>query len=250
MERLEDRGCSTGRSSTCRPSEELDGRRANHQGLSPHRSCATLMSYTKIVLERRGSRLDLPDDPVPGRPAGQLLPDAAASSATPTQMPRHRLHREIVTTVVVNDFVNKSGISCFHRLSVETGAGAGRRDPGPDRGPGDLRGRADLDAAIAALDHQIDGGVQTKLAAGGPDAGRAGHPLAGQQPTPADRHRRRGRAARRPGSVGLQDALPTLLERPRRRRRTQAARRATSAPGCPSDLAEADRGAAGRRTRR
>ncbi len=40
------------------------------------------------------------------------------------RMPEHRLHREIIATVVVNEFVNTAGITCFHRLSGETGAGA------------------------------------------------------------------------------------------------------------------------------
>ncbi len=44
-------------------------------------------------------------------------------SATPTAMPRHRLAREIITTVAVNRFVNSQGITAYHRLSTETGAG-------------------------------------------------------------------------------------------------------------------------------
>jgi glutamate dehydrogenase len=38
-------------------------------------------------------------------------------------MPGHRLAREIVATVAVNRFVNSQGITCYHRLSTETGAG-------------------------------------------------------------------------------------------------------------------------------
>ena len=38
-------------------------------------------------------------------------------------MPRHRLAREIITTVAVNRFVNSQGITAYHRLSTETGAG-------------------------------------------------------------------------------------------------------------------------------
>ena len=40
------------------------------------------------------------------------------------QMRTHRLHREIIATAVLNQFVNESGITRFHRLSNETGAGA------------------------------------------------------------------------------------------------------------------------------
>ena len=58
------------------------------------------------------------------------------------QMVEHRLHREIIATVVVNEFVNTAGITCFHRLSGETGAGAADLHQGPHRRPDDLRGGA------------------------------------------------------------------------------------------------------------
>ena len=77
-------------------------------------------------------------------------------------MPQHRLHREIITTVVVNDFVDQSGITCFHRLSGETGAGASEvvRAQIAAR---TIFSAEPLDAAIRALDHRIDASVQTKL---------------------------------------------------------------------------------------
>ena len=39
-------------------------------------------------------------------------------------MPQHRLHREIITTVAVNRYVNSSGVTGYHRMSDETGASA------------------------------------------------------------------------------------------------------------------------------
>ncbi len=78
-------------------------------------------------------------------------------------MPEHRLRREIITTVVVNRFVNPSGITCFHRLSSETGAGAA------DVIRAHIAARAIFGAARAtrprssALDHQVDAAVQTEL---------------------------------------------------------------------------------------
>jgi glutamate dehydrogenase len=78
------------------------------------------------------------------------------------QMRKHRLHREIIATVVVNEFVNESGITCFHRLSGETGAHAA------DVIRAQIAARAifganDLDKAIAALDYQIGAQMQTAL---------------------------------------------------------------------------------------
>ena len=37
-------------------------------------------------------------------------------------MPKHRLRREIIATVVVNDMVNKAGTSFDHRMLEESGA--------------------------------------------------------------------------------------------------------------------------------
>jgi glutamate dehydrogenase len=140
--------------------DELETRRANRQGLtSPE--LATLLAYTKIFLADRVLASSLPDDP--------YLTDVLASYfPTPLreryadQMRQHRLRREIVTTVTVNRFVDTAGISCFHRLSIETGAG-------PDdimRAHAAARVIFDadrLDREIGALDHQVDAETQTTL---------------------------------------------------------------------------------------
>ena len=74
----------------------------------------------------------------------------------------HRLSREIITTVVVNRFVNASGITCFHRLSSETGASAADviRAHIAAR---EIFGAHEHEAKIVALDHQVDAQVQTAL---------------------------------------------------------------------------------------
>ena len=78
-------------------------------------------------------------------------------------MRRHRLHREIVTTVVVNAFVDTAGITCFHRLSTETGADAPELRPGARRRPDDLRGGRRSRPRIAALDHAVAADTQTRM---------------------------------------------------------------------------------------
>ena len=90
-------------------------------------------------------------------------------------MRQHRLHREIVTTVVVNTFVDTAGITCFHRLSTETGATA------PDLirahiAARTIFGAADLEAAVAALDHAVAGRHPDPDAPGRPDARSSGRP--------------------------------------------------------------------------
>ena len=117
------------------------------------------MSYTKIMLAREVLSSDLPDDPDLADRLVRYFPTPLRERYA-EQIREHRLSREIIATVLVNDFVNKAGITSYHRLSSETGASVGRSDPGQRGRPADLRGGR-LEAAIVALDHQIRRPVQT-----------------------------------------------------------------------------------------
>ena len=158
MERLEDRGLVDREIEFLPSSEAMEMRRANHKGLtSPE--LATLLAYTKIVLEDEILASDLPDDPYLTDRLINYFPSAMRERYA-DRMSKHRLHREIIATVVVNQFVNQSGITCFHRLSAETGAKA------PDVIRAQIGARAifeaaELDASIAALDHKINADMQT-----------------------------------------------------------------------------------------
>jgi glutamate dehydrogenase len=160
MERLESRGLLDRQLEFLPSTEAMEMRRSNHKGLtSPE--LATLLAYTKIVLEDEILASDLPDDPYLEGRLIDYFPSALRERYA-DKMRKHRLHREIVGTVFVNEFVNESGITCFHRLSNETGAGA------PDVIRAQVAARAifraaDLDKAIAALDHQITAEMQTTL---------------------------------------------------------------------------------------
>jgi glutamate dehydrogenase len=140
--------------------EVLESRRAAGHGLtSPELS--TLMAYTKIVLEKEILETDLPDDPYLASRLVDYFPSAMRERYADV-MGQHRLHREIITTGVVNGFVNQSGITCFHRLSGETGA------PAAEVIRAQIAARAIFDArehelAIEALDHRIDANTQTRL---------------------------------------------------------------------------------------
>ncbi len=120
-----------------------------------------MLAYTKIVLEDEVLASTLPDDPF-------LLPrlvsyfPSAMRERYADQMPEHRLHREIIATVVVNEFVDTGGITCYHRLSSETGAAAAdviRAHIAARR----IFGAGELEAGIQALDHQIEAQLQTGL---------------------------------------------------------------------------------------
>ena len=160
MQRLEDRRLLDRRIEFLPSSEEMEHRRGAGAGLTPP-ELATLMAYTKIVLENEILTSDLPDDPYLAPRLVGYFPSAMRERYADV-MPGHRLHREIITTGVVNAFVNQSGISCFHRLSGETGAPAAevlraqiaaREVYAADR----------QDDAIKALDHRLDAHLQTRL---------------------------------------------------------------------------------------
>ena len=83
---------------------------------------AVLIAYTKNANIAEIMKSDLPDDPVLEAdlvryfptPLGERYGDAVR---------RHRLRREIITTELVNQMVNLSGISYDHRMTEETGSG-------------------------------------------------------------------------------------------------------------------------------
>ncbi|HEX5908270.1 MAG TPA: NAD-glutamate dehydrogenase, partial [Propionibacteriaceae bacterium] len=113
MERLESGGLLDRELEFLPSTEAMEIRRSNHKGLtSPE--LATLLAYTKIVLEDEILASDLPDDPYLEDRLIEYFPTAMRQRYA-DQMRRHRLSREIIATVVVNEFVNESGITCFHR---------------------------------------------------------------------------------------------------------------------------------------
>ena len=138
--------------------EAMEIRRNNHKGLtSPE--LATLIAYTKIVLEDEILASDLPDDPYLEDRLINYFPSAMRERYA-DQMPEHRLHREIIATVVVT-----TSSTIRHHLFPPAVRGdrgrTGGRDPGADRRPGDLWcGRSRQ--GDRALDHQIGADVQTR----------------------------------------------------------------------------------------
>ena len=102
-------------------SAEMASRIAAGEGLT-RPELAVLLSYTKIVLDRWVLASDLPDDPYLADRLVQYFPEPLREQYA-DRMTGHRLAREIIATVAVNRFVNSQGITAYHRLSTETGAG-------------------------------------------------------------------------------------------------------------------------------
>ena len=97
-----------------------------------------LLAYVKIVLEREILAADLPDEAWTDEVLADYFPTPLRERFA-DRMAGHRLRREIVTTVLVNEVVNRGGTSFVFRAIEETGASRGRRDPGLRGGARRLR---------------------------------------------------------------------------------------------------------------
>ncbi len=120
---------------------------------------ATLISYTKIVLAEQILASDLPDDPYLHSVLVEYFPTPLRERFGDA-IAQHPLRREIVTTMVVNDMVNRCGSTFAFRLNEETGAEA----PQIARAyllATEVFGLRDFWAEVEALDYQVD--VDTQL---------------------------------------------------------------------------------------
>ena len=188
--------------------EEIADRLAAKGGLfTPELS--VLIAYVKIRLFQRLLASTLPDEPFVANELRAYFPSALRDRHAGL-MPAHRLAREVVSTVVANEMVNRCGTTfafpsrggdrrgrCRHRTGVPHRArrARGGRDVGCDRGPRQRGGRRrpDVDAARD------------------PKARRAGRALAAPESAAAVGHRARHRAVRRGG-----DGAAPRIEKPRR----------------------------------
>jgi glutamate dehydrogenase len=99
---------------------EVQARAVNGRGLtSPE--LAVLLAYTKILLTREINDSSLPDDDWTPEVLAEYFPTPLRERYA-DRMASHRLRREIVTTSVVNEVVNRGGISFVFRAVEETGA--------------------------------------------------------------------------------------------------------------------------------
>ena len=100
--------------------KDIAERRSTGSGLTlPEFS--VLLAHTKIATGQEVLASDVPDDPYLQRALTRYFPIPLRERFT-NRMPSHRLHREIITTAVINEMVDKSGITFAFRLNEETGA--------------------------------------------------------------------------------------------------------------------------------
>jgi len=100
--------------------KELAAREAEGSGLSSP-ELAVLAAYVKIVLAERLGSSTLPDEPWFGRVLSSYFPRPIAERFA-DKLAEHPLHRQIITTFVVNDLVNRGGTTFVYRAMEETSA--------------------------------------------------------------------------------------------------------------------------------
>lgn len=83
---------------------------------------ATLMAHVKLALKDELLRTDLPDQEVFAARLPQYFPVELRDRFT-SEIRSHQLRREIVTTMLVNDLVDTSGITYAYRMTEDTGVG-------------------------------------------------------------------------------------------------------------------------------
>ena len=182
LRKLERDGKLRRRLETLPGNKEIAERRAAGAGLtSPE--FAVLLARTKIDSAQEVLGSALPDDAYLHSALVKYFPQPLRHGYE-QDMAVHPLRREIITTVVVNEMVDQSGITFWFRLNEETGAS------GPDITRAWLVAREVFDmpsfwAQVHQLDGVVDVSTQNLAAARGAQAHRAGGPLAAAQPAVA-----------------------------------------------------------------
>ena len=120
-----------------------------------------LLAYAKLDLDAAILTSPLPDDPAFASLLSGYFPPGAVA-AFPHEPQRHRLKREIVSTVLTNAVVNLAGIVFIQRMHEETGATSARAARGFMLSDGAF-GLSALKTRIDALDGKIEADVQIRL---------------------------------------------------------------------------------------
>jgi len=122
---------------------------------------AVLLAYSKMALYDELLPSDLPDDPQLADDLITYFPKKLQEGYGPL-IHKHRLRREIISTVVTNSLVNRMGATFIHVTKEKTGqsASAITRAYAITRGAFKLR---EMWSAIQALDNKVSASVQTSM---------------------------------------------------------------------------------------
>ncbi|WP_405013096.1 NAD-glutamate dehydrogenase [Kitasatospora sp. NBC_01539] len=143
------------------PAEKLiRDRQQAGRGLSQP-ELSVLLAYTKITLADELLATGLPDDPYFRAALHQYFPTALRTRFADA-IDQHPLRREIITTLIVNDTINRGGCTFAFRLREETGATMEEiaRTHAAARA---VFGLEQLWDDVEALDTRVTARVQTKM---------------------------------------------------------------------------------------
>ena len=122
---------------------------------------AVLMAYAKLDLDAEVLASKLPDDPAFAALLAGYFPPQAIHTF-PEEAPRHRLKREIISTVLINAIVNLAGPIFVLRTAEVTGMSGAQIARGFVLSDGAF-GLSALKTRIDTLDGKVDAAVQTRL---------------------------------------------------------------------------------------
>jgi glutamate dehydrogenase len=122
---------------------------------------AVLVAYSKMVLIDDLESSSVPDEPWFQRFLVDYFPEQIRQTYA-DRLPHHKLRREIVTTGLANDIVNRGGITFVYRAQEESSAdpAAVARAYAVAR---EVFGLEDVWAAVEALDNQVPTAAQSAL---------------------------------------------------------------------------------------
>ncbi|HVT24624.1 MAG TPA: NAD-glutamate dehydrogenase [Rhizomicrobium sp.] len=140
--------------------EGLHNRARENKGLT-RPELAVMLAYAKLDLDAELNASELPDDPYFASELSGYFPPAAVKRLA-NELPRHRLKREIVSTVLTNRLVNLGGPVLIQRMKEISGAPAWRAARAIVVAEGAF-GLSALKSRIDALDYRVDANVQTAM---------------------------------------------------------------------------------------
>jgi glutamate dehydrogenase len=121
MRNLEARGLLDRRLEALPDEATLEVYAAQGRGLS-RPELAVVMAYSKIVLFDQLLDSPVPDDPYLGKELFRYFPQRMAKQFS-DELAKHKLRREIISTMLANSMINRGGASFVSRLMEETGHG-------------------------------------------------------------------------------------------------------------------------------